>query len=300
MTSFNRLSPAAQGIVLIILAVVIFSLMDALAKSLVSRHATLQVVWARYTGQTVIVALLLLRLGFRHLKAQHPWLQVWRSPFQFGASFFFFASLNYIGLAEATAIADLNPVLITLGAVLFLGEKIGVRRAFGIMAALAGAMLIIKPGSSVFSLAALLPLGCGVCFAGYALITRAVGARESIWTSLSYTALFGTIVTSASLPMVWVTPDWSDVPGFLVIGLMGALAQLCLIRSFALAEATVVAPFSYLGLVGAMVWGWLFFGQLPDHWSMLGALVIVGAGLYVWHRETRGARQRVLPVPGAV
>ena len=300
MRAFVRLTPTAQGIVLMVFAILIFTLMDALAKSLVSRHAALQVVWARYTGQSVIVALLLLRLGFRHLKAQHPWLQVWRSLFQFGASFFFFASLNYIGLAEATAIADLNPVLITLGAVLFLGEKIGLRRAFGIMAALAGAMLIIKPGSSVFSLAALLPLGCGVCFAGYALITRAVGARESIWTSLSYTALFGTIVTSASLPMVWVTPDWPDVPGFLVIGVMGAAAQLCLIRSFALAEATVVAPFSYLGLVGAMVWGWLFFGQLPDHWSMLGALVIVGAGLYVWHRETRGARQRVLPVPGAV
>ena len=72
-----------------------------------------------------------------------------------------------------------------------------------------------------------------------------------------------------------------------------------MIRSFALAEATVVAPFSYLVLVGAMVWGWLFFGRLPDRWSMLGALVIVGAGLYVWHRETRGARPGVLPVPVA-
>ena len=142
------------------------------------------------------------------------------------SSTFFFASLNYIGLAEATAIADLNPVLITLGAVLFPGEKIGPRRAFGIAAALTGAMLIIKPGSSVFSLAALLPLGCGICFAGYALITRAVGARESLWTSLTCTALFGTIVTSASLPWVWETPDWPDVPGFLVIGVMGAAAQL--------------------------------------------------------------------------
>jgi drug/metabolite transporter (DMT)-like permease len=298
MDSFRRLPAAARGIVLMILAIVIFTLMDALAKSLVSRHATLQVVWARYTGQTVIVALLLLRLGFHHLRAQHPWLQVWRSLFQFGASFFFFASLNYIGLAEATAIADLNPVLISLGAVLFLGEKIGLRRAVGIALALAGAMLIIKPGSSVFSVAALLPLGCGICFAGYALITRAVGARESVWTSLAYTALFGTLVTSASLPWVWETPGWADVPGFLVIGIMGATAQLFLIRSYALAEATVVAPFSYLGLVCAMVWGWLFFDQLPDRWSMLGALVIVGAGLYVWHRETRATRLAAAAVSG--
>jgi len=299
MAAFARLPAAARGILLMMLAIVIFTLMDALAKSLVSRHATLQVVWARYTGQTVIVAVLLIWLGAKHLRAQHPWLQFWRSLFQFGASFFFFASLNHIGLAEATAIADLNPVLITLGAVVFLGEKIGLRRGLGIAVALAGAMLIIKPGSSVFSLAALLPLGSGACFAAYALVTRAVGARESIWTSLAYSALFGTIVTTLSLPWVWETPVWGDVPGFLVIGLMGALAQLFLIRCYALAEASVVAPFSYLGLVCAMFWGWLFFDQLPDHWSVLGALVIVGAGLYVWHRETRVARRAARQVPGA-
>ena len=299
MPVFSRLSAPARGIALMMLAILVFTLMDALAKSLVSRHATLQVVWARYTGQTVIVALLLIWLGARHLRARHPWLQALRSVFQFGASFFFFASLNYIGLAEATAIADLNPVLITLGAVLFLGEKIGIRRGIGIALALTGAMFIIKPGSALFSPAALLPLACGICFAGYALVTRAVGARESVWTSLAYTALFGTIVTTITLPFVWTTPDWSDVPGFLVIGLMGAAAQLCLIRSYTLAEASVVAPISYMGLVCAMVWGWLFFGQLPDGWSIFGALVIVAAGTYVWHRENRAGVGAARPMPEA-
>lgn len=282
-----------------LLAIVVFTLMDALAKSLVSRHATLQVVWARFTGQTVIVALMLVWLGAKHLRARHPWLQALRSLFQFGASFFFFASLTFIRLAEATAIADLNPVLITLGAVLFLGEKIGARRGFGIAMALVGAMFIIKPGSSVFSLAALLPLACGICFAGYALVTRAVGARESVWTSLAYTAVFGTIVTTITLPFVWTTPAWSDVPGFVAIGLMGAAAQLFLIRSYTLAEASVLAPISYFGLVCAMVWGWLFFGHLPDGWSIFGALVIVVAGLYVWHRENRTGAAAARPLPGA-
>ena len=292
MKAFHRLPASAQGILLILIAVLTFTLMDALAKSLVSRYPTVQVVWARYAGQTIIVAVILSRNIAPYLRARHPWLQAWRSVFQFGASAFFFVSLNYIGLAEATAIADLNPVLITVGAALFLGEKIGPRRVFGVIAALIGALIIIRPGSDVFSPASLLPLGCGICFAAYALVTRAVGARESVWTSLLYTALFGTIVTSAMLPRFWEMPAASDVPGFVIIGLMGAFAQLCLIKSFTLVEASVVAPFSYFGLVFAIFWGWLFFAELPDGWSFLGALVIIGAGLYVWHRETQIRRRQ--------
>ncbi len=291
MSAFARLPVATRGILLMLLSLLIFTLMDALAKSLVSRYPTLQVVWARYTGQTVIVILILIRNLGPYLRAKYPGLQLVRSVLQFAVALLFFTSLNYIGLAETTAIADLNPVLITLGAALFLGEKIGPRRAIGILAAMIGAMIIIRPGSSVFSVAALLPLGCALCFAGYALVTRAVGAAESVWTSLLYTAMFGTLVTTAALPWVWQTPDWPDVPGFIVIGLMGAAGQLCMIRAFTLVEASVVAPFSYAGLIFAMLWGWLFFAELPDGWSMLGALVIVGAGLYVWHRETQVARR---------
>ncbi len=294
MSAFARLPAAARGILVMLLAILIFTLMDALAKSLVQRHSTLQVIWARYFGQSAIVTLILLRRIGPLLRARHPWLQMWRSVFQFGASAFFFYALNYIGLAEATAIADLNPVLITLGAAIFLGERIGPRRAVGVALALFGAMMIIRPGSDVFTLAALLPLGCGLCFAAYALITRAVGATENGWTSLFYSALFGTVVTSVALPWVWQTPSGTDIAGFLVIGLMGAAAQMCLIRSFSLVEASVVAPFSYLGLVAAMGWGWLFFGALPDAWSIIGALVIVGAGLYVWHREAQISRRAAL------
>ncbi len=287
---FTRASPTLQGILLNLAAIGIFTLMDALAKHLILLdYHPLQVVWTRYAGQTVVMSVLIAPRLASVLRTRHPWLQAARSVLQFGASALFFLSLGYIGLAEATAIADASPLLITLGAALFLGEKIGPRRLAAVAVALVGALIIIRPGSEVFSPAALLPLACAFSFAGFALITRAMGAGESLWTSLFYAALFGTLITTAILPFVWTPIALGDLWGFVLIGLLGTLAQLCMIRAYTLAEAAVIAPLGYLGIVLATLWGLLFFAERPDAMTILGALVIVGAGLYVWHREARYA-----------
>ncbi|NEY89316.1 DMT family transporter [Tabrizicola oligotrophica] len=280
-----------KGILLMILAVFLFTVMDAVAKGLIARYPAPQVVWARFAGQAVIVAALLgPRMG-PMLRTAHPWLHLWRSAFQLCATGFFFLSLAYIGLPEATALADTSPVLITLGAALFLGEKLGPRRLFGVFAALAGALIIIRPGAEVFQLAALLPLANAVAYAGNALLTRHIGAREPFWTSLMYGALFGALVTGAWLPQVWITPSLPDLGLFFLVGCLGTAAQLCIIRSFSSVEASVVAPFTYLGIVFSTLWSVLFFDDWPDGWTLIGALVIVVAGLYVWHRETLAARK---------
>lgn len=285
--------PAAsgRGIALMLLAILVFTLMDALAKHLIgSGYSPLQVVWARYFGQTVLVlALFAPRLG-QVMRTRHPGLQALRSLFQFGATALFFASLGHIGLAEATAIMDINPVLITLGAALFLGERIGRRRLAGIAAALFGALIVIRPGLGVFSPAALLPLAGAFCYAGFALATRRVGRDEDLRTSLIYAALFGTLITSALVPFAWRPVAMADLWGFVLIGALGSFAQICLIRAFTIAEAGAIAPFGYTGLIFAAVWGWLFFGALPDGATVVGALVIAAAGLYVWHREATLAR----------
>lgn len=283
-------SSTTKGILLMVLTVLVFGVMDMVAKAMVGHYPPLQVVWSRYTGQTVIVVLILLPRLTSVLRTRRPGAHLARSVFQFGATAFFFSALGVIGLAEATAIMEVAPVLITLGAALFLGERLGPRRMAAVVVALIGALIVIRPGMGVFSWAAMLPLGAAVCYAGYALITRHVGADEPVWTSLVYTALVGTIITSAALPFVWepVAPEhWLP---FGVIGLLGATAQLCMIRAFTLAEASVIAPFGYLGLVSAVFWGYVMFGEVPDGPTWAGALVIVGAGLYVWHRETRAAR----------
>jgi len=286
----NRLTPTATGMLLYILAIMTMSVMDLMAKILSEQLPVMQVVWARYAGQTALVTLFLLpRLG-TVVRTRYPWLHFLRSLFLLLATTAFFFAISRMGLAEATAIIDVNPVLITLLAALFLGEKFGPRRALGIGAALIGALIIIRPGSAVFSATALLPFAAAICFASFAVTTRFLGRNESIWTSLFYTALLGAIVMSLLVVPVWTRPDATGLLMMIGIGLVSAIAQFLLIRALMLAEASAVAPFSYFGLLFATIWGVLFFDTFPDGPTMIGGAIIVSAGIYVWHRESRDAR----------
>jgi len=286
---------ASRGILLMLLAILIFTSMDALAKDMVARYPVPQVIWARFVGQLAIVALILGPRLRQAARTAYPGMHVWRSVTQLGATTLFFLSLNHIGLAEATALTDTNPVLITLGAALFLGERLTLPRLIGVVVAMTGALIVIRPGSDVFTTAALLPLGAAVSYSISALLTRHVGARESHWASLIWAALFGTLATSALLPWVWQPIDAADLWQFGLIGVLGAGAQLCLIRAFTLAEASVVAPFTYTGILVATGWGIGLYGEYPDRWTVIGAVVIVAAGLYVWRMETAGVRPPARP-----
>lgn len=280
----------ALGILLLCMAVLCFTLMDATAKHLTQHYSPVQVVWARFVGNVVIVAAIFRGRIPALLRSRQPGLQFGRALTQLASVGLFFTSLQFIGLAEATAIMDVNPVLITLGAALFLGERIGPRRALGIAAALVGAMIVIRPGPGVFHPAALLPMIGAFTYAAGALLTRVVRS-DSIATSVLWSAFTGGALTSLAVPFFWHPIAAADLPAFVLLSLFGTISQTLLIRAFAVAEAGALAPFGYTGLVWAGLWGWLFFGQLPDRWTILGALIIVTAGLYVWSRETRAARK---------
>ena len=182
------------------LGVAMFSTMDAVAKGLLQSYPTAQVVWARFIGQALLVLVILgpKRIG-PTLRTPYPWLHLARSSFQLATTGLFFLSLGYIGLAEATALADMSPLLITLGAALFLGEKLGPRRMAGVAVAMIGALIIIRPGAGLFTPAALLPLACAVCYAASALLTRLVGQKEGPATSMLHAALFGAVATSIAV-----------------------------------------------------------------------------------------------------
>ncbi len=285
MTWFRGLTPTAQGIVMMIVAVATFSLMDVIAKQLSTRYDPLQVVWARYTFHTLVVFLWFAPRLTTLLRTDHLGMQLLRSAFLFGATFSFFTSIAHIGLAQATAVFDVNPLVVTVLAFVVLKERAGPRRIIGVCVGLVGALIIIRPGTEIFSPYAALPLLGACCYASYVISTRFLGRDESSLTSLLYTTLIGTVVASALVPSVWIMPSATDAVLMLAMGVIGGSGQYCLIRAFTLAEAGIVAPFSYVGLIFAVVFGYVFFAEVPDAMTFVGALVIVVSGLYVWHRE---------------
>jgi drug/metabolite transporter (DMT)-like permease len=277
-----------RAILLMLTAIVSFTVMDASVKAVAAEVGVLPALWARYAGQMLVVLVIFSPNLRQIVKTRYPRLQIARSVLLMSATACFFSGLALIPFASAAALMALNPVLITLGAALFLGEALGPRRIAGIGAALVGAMIIIRPGGAIFEPGALLPLGAAVCYSGYALLTRRVGSDEDVRTSLFYTGLVGTILLSLAVPLAWQMPG--DATGWLLLIMVagfGTFGQLCLIRAFSLGEAAMLAPYAYVGLIFATLWGMIFFDEWPDRWTVTGALVIAGAGLYVWHRETR-------------
>ncbi len=276
-----------RAILLMIAAIFCFSIMDATVKALAPNVGVLPTLWARYAGQMLLVFVLVLPRLKTVVRTKYPGFQFFRSLLLMSATACFFTGLSLIPLSDAAALMSTNPMLITLGAAIFLGEKLGVRRIGGIVAAMIGALIIIRPGTDVFSAAALFPLGAAVCYSAYALLTRRVGADEDVWTSLFYTGFVGTVLLSILVPFQWQTPSAADVGLMVIVAIAGTTGQLALIRAFTKGEAAMLAPYSYIGLAFAAFWGVIFFSEIPDFWTVVGSLVIAAAGLYVWHRENR-------------
>ena len=272
-------------ILLMIGAVFCFASMDATAKYLMKEIGPAQTIWARYTVQAVIVTVLILPKINVYGRTNYPKLQFLRSVALMMATTLFFFAFSRLGLAEASAIFNISPVLITLGAFLFLREQIGPRRLIGIIVSLLGALIIIRPGTGVFSIYALLPLGAAIFYSTYSLATRFVGTDESPWTSLFYSAIFGAICYSIYIAFYWNPMSNNAILLTIIIGLFGTAGHICLIRALTLGEASLVAPFIYTNLLFTTPWGFVLFGNLPDFWTIVGALIIVAAGIYVWARD---------------
>ena len=272
-------------ILLMIGAVFCFASMDATAKYLMKEIGPAQTIWARYTVQAVIVTVLILPKINVYGRTNYPKLQFLRSVALMMATTLFFFAFSRLGLAEASAIFNISPVLITLGAFLFLREQIGPRRLIGIIVSLLGALIIIRPGTGVFTIYALLPLGAAIFYSTYSLATRFVGTDESPWTSLFYSAIFGAICYSIYIAFYWNPMSNNAILLTIIIGLFGTAGHICLIRALTLGEASLVAPFIYTNLLFTTTWGFVLFGNLPDFWTIVGALIIVAAGIYVWARD---------------
>ncbi len=278
-------TPETRGILAMLFAFLTFSIMDTIAKHLLVTLHPVQVVWARYASQTVFIVILLAPRLRVLARTASPGLQLLRSGLLFAATLLFFTGLSLMEFAEAVALLQTAPLIITALAALVLGEAVGIRRWSGVCIGLVGALIIVRPGLGVFQPASLLPLGAAACMASYQVATRMLSTADSIWTTLLYTAGVGTLIASAAVPFFWTPPSLTEALLMAVIGVIAGFGHLSLVYGLSQAPASMLAPFNYTALVWATLFGFVFFAELPDAATLAGAAVVVGAGLYVWHRE---------------
>lgn len=221
----------------------------------------------------------------RLLATRRPWLQLLRTVCQLGAAVCFYMGLGDMDLGTITGVVQLLPLAITALAALTLGERVGWRRWTACAAGFAGAMLIVRPGLPGGDPAALWPLGTVVLFATYTVLTRRLASDDGTATLMIWASLGTVVVLGLAAPLYWVWPGPWGWAGLLGVCLLSGTANSARIRALELAPASLLAPFGYTQIATATAAGLLVFGDLPDEVSLAGILVIVGSGLYVWHRE---------------
>ena len=271
-----------RGMLMVMTAVAIFSVVDVLSKYLTRIYSIGLVVWARYTFHLLLVVVVLgPRFGLALARTARPGAQIMRGLLLAIASVFFVSALKYLPLAESTAIAYLAPLLVTLMSVVFLKEKVELARWIAVVCGFVGVLAIVRPGSSVFSWAVLLPMGNAIAFGAYQILTRRLAGLESPYTSIFYSGLIGTLLLSAALPYCWVTPqNGLHVAMLIILGMLGGIGHLILIKAYDHAPASRLAPFSYSQLIWVMAIGYLAFGDFPDTWSLVGIAILVASGIY--------------------
>jgi drug/metabolite transporter (DMT)-like permease len=275
------------GIALMCAAVGCFAFLDATAKYLNLYMATLQVVWARYTGAFVfalIVANPWRRPGV--VRTGRPLMQIGRSVLLLGSTLCNFAALRYLQLDEAVAIMFSTPFFVAALAGPVLGEWVRWPQWTAICAGFLGVLLVIRPGLGTFHAAALISLAGALLSALYSILTRMLARTDSNETTLFYSNVVGAVALLPVLPLIWTPPPDSMVIALMVaVGAMGSLGHYLLIAAHRLAPASVLSPFIYTQIVLVIVLGYLVFGDLPQRWTIAGAAIVVASGLYLVHRE---------------
>lgn len=289
--------PAEQrpllGIALMLAAVLCFAALDATSKVLSQTFAVPLLVWARY-GFHLLVMLVFLgpTMGLRLVRTRRPLLQTVRALLLLGVTGFAMAAIRLMPLAETTAILFVAPLAVALLAGPLLGERVGLARWLAVLAGFAGMLLIARPGGALPAEGVGFALLAAACYTAYQIQTRMLSPSEDTWTMLFYTALVGTITMSLALPLFWGGPVPSLREAALIasLGLYGGGGHFLLIRAFRHANASTLSPLQYAQLVWAALFGWLFFGHLPDALSVAGMVVIAAASLGVAGWERHAAR----------
>lgn len=289
------------GAIHMVVGLFLFGVMEVLIKWKVADYPVHQLVFFRASfGLIPCLVMVWQGGGLKALKTRRPGEHFLRAVVGLSAMWLVFSAYETMKLADVGAILFAAPLFLTAMAGPVLGEAVGARRWSAVLVGFVGVLLIIKPGSTALQPAALGVLGAAFLFAVAMILMRRLGSTESAATITFFLSVFITLVSLVLIATLgWVSPTPGDFMAMAMIGLVGGTAQLFLTQSLRLGEAAVVSPLRYSSIIWAVLFGYIFWGALPDAMVVAGLVIVICSGLYILHREARLAiiqrRERDLP-----
>lgn len=288
-----------------------FTVNDTSIKFLSGGYALHQIVLIRaLIGLFFLLAVVIpLTGGFHQLYTRRLPLHILRGSFVIFANMAFFLGLAALPIAEATALFFVSPLIITAFSVIFLREHVSVHRWCAVLVGLIGVIVIVRPGSETFQLAAFLPIAAAFGYAGLHTLTRRIGTTDSATTMTFYIQITFAVMSiliwlivgdgrlsgssSPSLEFLlrkWVRPDPGDYWLLLLLGVSSTTGGFLISQAYRLCEAGLAAPFEYIALPLSVFWGLVVFGEWPDTVALTGIGLILAAGLYMAWRSALARR----------
>ena len=300
------LNTTASSAMILVFGLFLFSIQDIVIKYFSDLYSVLQIVFIRGVVSLVVITLLIKcfwpQLPFLSSK---PGLAIARGLFGFCSYLAYYLAVAAMPLAEVVAIVFTMPLFVTAMSALILGEKVGIRRWSAVVVGFLGVLIILSPSGEFNSLAVILAFVASITYATQTTITRFLGAHDwpltlafnsiLVFTCaaglLSLLLLGGIIsVTSSHASMLffardWVMPEPLHLGLMIFLGINGAAGFYCLSRAYCGAEASAIAPFEYTYIVWAIVFGFVFWNEVPNVTTIIGVIILVSSSLYIWYRE---------------
>ena len=275
------------GISLMTLGMFCLSVNDMTYKNLTMNFPVWEAIFFRAFSGSIISLFLVYRSGIVSLKTKKPIRHFVRAFSAVGCVVLYIFGIKYLLLSENIAIAHSAPIIAALLAVPILGEKIGIHRVVAIAIGFIGVLIIVKPGSDLFQLKSLLPIGSALFMASVYLSTRSLMNTESS-TSIVFYYSFALLFTSIIFfPSDFIIPDTFNLTLALSLGIMGSLGHYFMSQAAKNADVAVTSPFEYTSFVFVGIMGYLFFNEIPSNSIVLGGILIIMSGIYVAYRERK-------------
>lgn len=286
-----------KGALIALLAFAVFSTHDIIVKFLGAIYSPVQIVFFSVLFGFPWVTLMLIRdTSSGNLRPRHPWWMALRTVATMATAISAFYAFTVLPLAQVYAFLFAAPLLITILSIPILGERVRLRRWIAVLVGLGGVLVVLRPGAEPLTLGHLAALIAAIGGALASIIVRKIGKDERSVALLIFPLITNFVVMGAVLPFVYVPMEPMHMGGIAVMSIMALIASALVIEAYKAGEAVIVAPMQYSQIIWASLFGLTIFGEQMDAMTLLGAVIIIGSGIYIVLREGRGNASENTPV----